>query len=199
MARDVDNPQWRNQQRNDRKQSDFEKQRQRNRQSQLHQAFKHVQVRSAEAFIATDIAHRTGATYPGDHAEEHHPVNGCRRHAAADAAQLRHAKVAVDKDIVNGNIDQQADKSHHHPRFGFRQAFALVTSDLEEEVAGGAPQQRAQVAYRFFSEGRVDIVHRADDVPGVPQHDHNQQRNESRQPEPLTNLMGNAVAAAGAV
>ncbi|VFS92062.1 Uncharacterised protein [Kluyvera cryocrescens] len=57
--------------------------------------------------------------------------------------------MTVDKDVVHRNIDQQADKAHHHARLGFSQPFALVTRDLETEIAGRAPQQRAQVAYGF--------------------------------------------------
>jgi hypothetical protein len=59
--------------------------------------------------------------------------------------------VTVDKNVVHRNVDQQADKAHDHSRLGFRQAFTLVTGDLEEQIARRAPQQRAQVANRFLA------------------------------------------------
>ncbi|MNB87199.1 hypothetical protein D3C75_341740 [compost metagenome] len=128
----VDDAQRGHQQGDHGEQGDFKEQRQRNRQAQLYQALNHRHIRLAESGLIANIAHRPGALHVGEHAEEHHPVHCSRRHAAANAAQLRHAKVTVNKDVVHRNIDQQPDKAHHHTRFGFRQTFALITCYLEE-------------------------------------------------------------------
>ena len=132
--------------------------------------------------------------HKGKHTEEHHPVDRRGCHAAADAAQLWHPEMTVNKDIVHRNIHQQADKAHHHPGLGFRQAFALVTRHLEEEVARCPPEQGTQIAHGFVSQCRVNVIHRANDMTGVPEHDHNQHGDKSGQPEPLADLMGNAFA-----
>ncbi len=107
--------------------------------------------------------------------------------------------MAVNKDIVNRDIDQQPNKAHHHAGFGFRQTFTLVTRYLEKEIAWRAPEQGAQIAYGFISQCRVNIMHRADDMARVPEHDHNQHRDKPCQPEALADLMGNAFATARAI
>ncbi len=159
MPGDVNDPQRRNQQRHDGEERHFEKQRERNRQAQLYQTLNDGEIRFAEALCVMNIAHRTRAAHPEEHAEKHNPVNRCRRHAAADTAELRHTKVAVDKNVVHRNVDQQTDKSHYHTRLGFRQSFTLVASDLKEQIAGRAPQQRPQVADRLLCHRRVDVMH----------------------------------------
>ena len=107
--------------------------------------------------------------------------------------------MTVNKDIVHRNVDQQADKAHHHPGLGFRQALTLVTRHLEKEVAGRTPEQGAQIAHGFISQCRVNVMHSANDVARVPEHDHDQQGNKPCQPETLTNLMGNALATTRAI
>ena len=128
----IHNPQRGDEQGDHREQRHLEKERQRDRQAQLHQTFDHLHVRLAETRFVTDITHGAGALHIGEHAEEHHPVNCRCGNAAADAAQFRHAEMTVNKDVVHRNIDQQADKAHHHARFGLRQSFALITHHLEE-------------------------------------------------------------------
>ena len=135
----------------------------------------------------------------GEHTAEHHPVHRSRCHAAAHAAEFRHAKMTVNVDIVHGNVHQQADKAHHHARLGFCQPFTLVTCHLEEQIAGRAPEQGAQITDRLIRQRRVDIMHGANNIPGVPQDDHNQDGDTPGQPEALAHLMGHAVASTGAV
>ncbi|MNS88329.1 hypothetical protein D3C72_1222980 [compost metagenome] len=104
--------------------------------------------------------------------------------------------MTVDKDIVHRDVYQQPDKANYHAGFGFRQSFTLVTRHLEEQVTGRAPQQRTQIADGFIGQGRVDIVHRANNMARVPQHNHDQNGDTSGEPEALTYLMGNTIASA---
>ena len=105
----------------------------------------------------------------------------------------------INENIVNRNVHQQAEKSHHHRRFGFGQTFTLVTGYLEEQIPRRAPQQRAQVADGFICQRRVDVMHGANNVSRVPEHDHNQNGDAARQPETLAYLMGNTIAAPGTI
>ncbi|CFW71417.1 Uncharacterised protein [Salmonella enterica subsp. enterica serovar Bovismorbificans] len=107
--------------------------------------------------------------------------------------------MAIDKNIVHRNIHQQAQKSHHHTRFGFGQTFALVSRYLKEKVSWRAPQQRAKITHGFIGQRRINIMHRADNVSGIPQDDHHQHGDKARQPEPLSNLMRDTLTTAGAI
>ncbi|MNE73257.1 hypothetical protein D3C80_1692570 [compost metagenome] len=51
--------------------------------------------------------------------------------------------MTINEDVVDRNVDQQADKAHHHARFCFGQAFALISRDLKEQIAGSTPEQGA--------------------------------------------------------
>ena len=135
MAGDRDDPQWRHQQRHHGEQSDFEEQRQRYRHADADQALQRRPVWAAEiAGLAFDVALRRRALHVAAHHQEHDPVDAAGGDAAADAAQLRHAEFAVDEDVVDRDIHQQAEEADHHAGLGFGQPLALVAHHLEEQV-----------------------------------------------------------------
>ncbi|MOA00955.1 hypothetical protein D3C78_1203360 [compost metagenome] len=51
--------------------------------------------------------------------------------------------MTINEDVVDRDVDQQPDKAHDHTGFGFGQTFALISRDLEEQIAWHAPQQSA--------------------------------------------------------
>ncbi len=118
---------------------------------------------------------------------------------AADAAEFRHAELAVDEDVVDRDIHQQAEEADHHAGLGFRQPLALVAHHLEEQVARRPPHDGVQVADGFIRQLRIDVVHHVDDELAVIQHDDQQYGDAGGQPKTLAHLMADTIAAAGTV
>ena len=107
--------------------------------------------------------------------------------------------MTINKDIVHRDVHQQADKAHYHTRLGFCQTFTLVTGNLEEQIARRAPQQRTQITHGFVRQSRIDVLHGTDNVTRIPQHQHNENGNKTRQPETLSHLMRNALTSTGTI
>ena len=108
-------------------------------QTELNQSFHNRRIGLRGAFFVTNIAHRAGAFNVRNHGKEHDPIHRRSSHATTNSTELRHTEMTINKDIVNRNVHQQADKAHHHTRLGFCQTFTLVTGNLEEKIARRAP------------------------------------------------------------
>ncbi len=200
MAGDRDDPQRRNQQRHHGEQRDFKEQRQRHRHADADQALQRRPVRAAEiARLAFDVALRRCALHVPAHHQEHKPVDAAGGDAAADAAQLRHTELAVDKDVVDRDIHQQAEEADHHAGLGFGQPFALVAHHLEEQVTRRPPHDGVQITDGFIRQLRIDVVHHVDDELAVIQHHDQQHGHAGGQPKTLAHLVSDAIAPPGAV
>ncbi len=70
------------------------------------QTHHNVPVRRAERTLIANITQERACLTKVSMRKEHHPVYRRCCHAAAYAAKLRHAKMAVNKDIVHRNVDQ---------------------------------------------------------------------------------------------
>ncbi|CAH0326854.1 hypothetical protein SRABI106_04802 [Rahnella aquatilis] len=65
------------------------------------------------------IAQGTIATYVNPHDEEHDPIYGPRGDTTADATERGRTELAVNKNVIHGNVHQQTDKAEHHAWLGF--------------------------------------------------------------------------------
>lgn len=61
------------------------------------------------------------------HADEHKPENQCRGYTAANNAQCGETPLAVDQQVVDWNVDQEADKAEPHGGQCVGESFTVVT------------------------------------------------------------------------
>ena len=96
------------------------------------------------------------ALHIDDHRQQHGPEHDGSGYAAADAAEFRHAEVAVNEDVVGGDVDREPHEPDHHGRHGVGEPLTEVAQHLEHHEGGQAPQDGVQVA---GSLGRHDGIH----------------------------------------
>ena len=157
MARHHRGTQAANQQRNHRKYARLGKDRDADRQAHAEQA---LEDRPFWPFkMAVDLARLVdGASIsPGRHAQRHKPHHNGRGPAAAHATHCRNAKVAIDKDVVDRDIQGQGAEPQDHAWPGFAQAITEIAQHAIQAHGGHAAGDPVQVPHAGCNQLRIDL------------------------------------------
>ncbi|MNL08183.1 hypothetical protein D3C87_1288900 [compost metagenome] len=150
-------------------------------QADAQQAFDHRPLRPVET--AEQLARLIGwrPTLPSGHAQGHHPHDDGSGPAAADATHGRDAKVAIDEDVVQWNVQGQAAQAKHHGRAGAAQAVTETAQYAIESCGGKAAGNTVQVLHARTDQLRVNL-HDVQNGFGVQQCSRCQEPDQQRQP-----------------
>src|SRR5690606_36103781 len=105
-------------------------------------------------------------------------------HPTTDTAEFWHAKMAVDEDVVGGNIDRQPDETYHHGGHGVGESLTEVAQNLEQHEGGQPPQDGMQIAGSLGGHDGVH-VHELQGQRAEIERYHGDGSNHERQPEAL--------------
>ncbi|MNH19150.1 hypothetical protein D3C79_788760 [compost metagenome] len=139
-----------------------------------------------------------GELHVGDHRQQHGPEHDGGGHAAADPAEFRHAEVAVNEDVVGGDVDRQPDKPDHHGGHGMGEPLAEVAQHLEQHEGGQAPQDGVQVTGGLLRHHGIHI-HELQRQRTEVECQHGDGGHHQRQPEALVHGRADLVPFAGPV
>ena len=114
-----------------------------------------------------------GTAYPEQHGQGHeqHDQPGCP--AAADAAHGRHAELAVDEDVIERDVQQQAEDADHHAGPSVPEAVAVAAQHLVQRHRRKAARHGAQIGHAGFDQCLLDLQQMQHRL-GVP-HQHRSQ------------------------
>ena len=140
----------------------------------------------------------TGELHIEDHRQQHGPQHDGRGHATTHPAQFRHAEVAVNEDVVGGNIDRQPDKADHHGGHGVGEPLTEVAQHLEQHERGKPPQDGMQIAGGLGRHHRLHI-HELQRQRAVIKRNHRQRGDDQCQPEALMNGRANCLPFTGTI
>ena len=147
MARDNRRPQAGDQQRDHGKDAGFSKHGHANRHAYAEQAFDNCPFWPFK--VAIDLARLVDrpAVGPNHHAHGHEPHHDGRRPATANAAHGGHAEVAVDKHVVNRDIQRQPQETQYHARLGLAQTIAETAQYTVNPYGRHATGDTVQIAH----------------------------------------------------
>ncbi len=166
--------------------------------AQAEQAPDPAAVGACESGEEVDLLEMRGELHVEDHRQQHGPQHDGGSDATADPAELGHAEVTVDEDVVGGNIDRQPDKADHHGGHGVGEPLAEVAQHLEHHEGGQTPQDGVQVAGGLGRHHRLHI-HELQCQRAVIERNHRQRGDDERQPEALMDGRADLIPLAGAV
>ncbi|MCY1423944.1 hypothetical protein D9M71_396720 [compost metagenome] len=161
------------------------------------QAFDHRPLRLVESAEQLARFVRRRASHPTQHAQQHEPHHQAAGPTAAHATQGRQAKVAVDQDVVEWNVEQQSADAQHHARAGAAQAIAEAAQHVVDGNGGEAESDALEVTH-----ARVDQVfvhaHQLQYRAGVDQQQGAAEAHDQGEPERLAHQRADLLQFASA-
>ena len=145
----------------------------------------------------TRLIDRT-AHRPDHHAQGHEPHHDRRGPAATHAAHGRHAKMAVDEDVVERNVQCQRDQAQHHARPGFAQPVTEPAQDAVNRHRGHAAGNPVQIAHARLDQVGGDL-HPVQQRFGNHQDPGRAQPGDERQPQGLAHNRADFAMGVGAI
>ncbi|MNP06940.1 hypothetical protein D3C76_989450 [compost metagenome] len=166
-------------------------------QANAHQALDDRPLRALKTYQHPAALVGRGPAGPGGHAQGHEPHDDTAGPAAANAAQGGQAEVPVDQDVVQRDVQQQAQAANDHARAGAAQAVAVAAQHIVEGNAGEAEGNTLQVAHARLDQLRIDLHHLQDRF-GADQQATGDQTDRDCQPQGLAHQWPDFAVLTGA-
>ncbi|CAM5444739.1 hypothetical protein SSTU70S_03070 [Stutzerimonas stutzeri] len=167
------------------------------RQTDREQGAEHRPARPFEVGEQLARSIRRGAAYPEQHGQQHEQHDQRRCDTAANTAECRRAELAVDEDVVERDIQQQAENPDHHARARVAEAVAVATQHLVQPDRRKAAGNGAQVAHAGIDQRGFD-VHPVQHRLGVPHQDGAQAAEAAAHPQRLAHQRADLAVVSGA-